>query len=59
MGFAGGLPLSLQLVGPALDDARVLAAAALFQARTDHHLRRPELPAAAPVAAVPNAVTGG
>jgi aspartyl-tRNA(Asn)/glutamyl-tRNA(Gln) amidotransferase subunit A len=67
MGFSAGLPLSIQLVGPALEDARVLAAAAAFQARTDHHLRRPELspPGGLPVAARPgqagsaSAVTGG
>jgi len=60
MGFSGGLPVSLQLVGPALEDARVLAAAALFQARTEHHLRRPELaPAGAPVAAASPLVTEG
>jgi aspartyl-tRNA(Asn)/glutamyl-tRNA(Gln) amidotransferase subunit A len=59
MGFSGGLPVSLQLVGPALEDARVLAAAALFQARTEHHRRAPELtPAGAPLAAAPRAVTG-
>jgi aspartyl-tRNA(Asn)/glutamyl-tRNA(Gln) amidotransferase subunit A len=60
MGFSGGLPLSLQLVGPALEDARVLAAAAAFQARTGHHRARPELaPAGAPVARAGRAVTGG
>jgi aspartyl-tRNA(Asn)/glutamyl-tRNA(Gln) amidotransferase subunit A len=60
MGFSGGLPLSMQLVGPALEDARVLAAAAAFQARTAHHRRRPELaPGGATVAAAARAVTGG
>jgi aspartyl-tRNA(Asn)/glutamyl-tRNA(Gln) amidotransferase subunit A len=65
MGFSGGLPLSMQLVGPALEDARVLAAAAAFQARTGHHRARPELapeapaPAGIPVAGGPRAVTGG
>jgi Asp-tRNA(Asn)/Glu-tRNA(Gln) amidotransferase A subunit family amidase len=50
MGFVGGLPRSLQLVGPALEDARVLGAAAWFQSRTRFHLERPFL--TAPVMAV-------
>jgi aspartyl-tRNA(Asn)/glutamyl-tRNA(Gln) amidotransferase subunit A len=41
MGFSGGLPLSLQLVAPPLEEARLLAAAMAFQARTSHHLQRP------------------
>ncbi|HEY6004519.1 MAG TPA: amidase [Anaeromyxobacter sp.] len=41
VGIAGGFPVSAQLVGPALEDARVLGAAALFQSRTSHHLQRP------------------
>jgi len=41
MGLASGFPLSMQLVGPPLEDARVLSAAALFQSRTSHHLQRP------------------
>lgn len=49
VGLAGGLPVSAQLVGPALEDARVLAAAALFQSRTSHHLQRP--PRAGPAVA--------
>jgi aspartyl-tRNA(Asn)/glutamyl-tRNA(Gln) amidotransferase subunit A len=49
MGFTGGLPVSLQLVGPPLEEARLLSAAALYQARTPHHLARPPL-AATPVA---------
>jgi aspartyl-tRNA(Asn)/glutamyl-tRNA(Gln) amidotransferase subunit A len=62
MGFAGGLPVSMQLVGPALEDARVLAAAAAFQARTGHHRARPPLdgsPPGVPVAGGRPAVTGG
>jgi aspartyl-tRNA(Asn)/glutamyl-tRNA(Gln) amidotransferase subunit A len=43
--------VSAQLVGPAGEDARVLAAAALFQARTSHHLQRPPL-AGGPAVAV-------
>jgi len=45
IGFSGGLPLSMQLVGPPLDEARLLSAAMLFQARTSHHLQRPPDPA--------------
>lgn len=54
IGFVGGLPVSAQLVGPPLDEARLLSAAATFQARTPHHLARPPLVAAPvpPVAAV-------
>jgi len=44
IGFSGGLPLSMQLVGPPLDEARLLSAAMLFQARTSHHLQRPPDP---------------
>jgi aspartyl-tRNA(Asn)/glutamyl-tRNA(Gln) amidotransferase subunit A len=53
VGLAGGAPVSAQLVGPALEDARVLAAAALFQSRTSHHLQRP--PRAAPALAAATA----
>jgi aspartyl-tRNA(Asn)/glutamyl-tRNA(Gln) amidotransferase subunit A len=54
MGFSRGLPVSMQLVGPPLEEVRVLSVAALFQSRTEHHLARPALPSrrAAPVAAV-------
>jgi len=40
-GESGGLPIGLQLVGPALDEATLLRVADAFQRRTDHHLRRP------------------
>ncbi len=40
---AGGMPLSLQIAGPAGRDAAVLNVAAAFQERTDHHLARPPL----------------
>jgi aspartyl-tRNA(Asn)/glutamyl-tRNA(Gln) amidotransferase subunit A len=53
MGFSGGLPLSLQLVGPAFEDARVLSAAAFFQSRTAFHLARPPDPAPPAVAVTP------
>ena len=41
VGLAGRFPVSARLVGPALEDARVLGAAATFQSRTSHHLQRP------------------
>jgi len=37
----GGLPVGLQLIGPALAEARLLRVAAAFEAATDHHARRP------------------
>jgi len=43
MGFAAGLPLSLQLVGPPRTEARLLSAGALLQARTSFHTARPPL----------------
>ncbi len=42
-GRVRGLPVGLQVLGPALEDARVLAVADLFQRLTDHHAARPEL----------------
>ena len=52
MGYSSGLPISMQLVGPPLEDRRVLSAAAAFQARTAFHAQRPPIGAAAPLAAV-------
>ena len=43
MGMARGLPVSLQLVGPPLAEARLLSAGAWLQGRTDFHLARPPL----------------
>jgi aspartyl-tRNA(Asn)/glutamyl-tRNA(Gln) amidotransferase subunit A len=43
MGFVQGLPISLQLVGPPLAEARLLSAGAWLQGRTDYHLARPPL----------------
>ncbi len=51
IGFEGGLPLSALVVGPPLEDARLLSAAASFQSRTSHHLQRPPEPAARPAGA--------
>lgn len=42
-GFHENLPVGMQLMGPALSDARLLAIAHAFQQRTDHHLRTPDL----------------
>ena len=49
-GLAGGEPAAVRLVAPPLDEARLLSAALLFQARTPHHLGRPA--ASQPIAAV-------
>ncbi len=35
------LPIGMQVIGPALADARVLHAGRVFEAATEHHLRRP------------------
>ncbi len=43
MGLVDGLPVSLQLVAPPLEEARLLSAASLFQARTSHHRARPPI----------------
>lgn len=42
-GFAGGLPVGMQLVGPSLSDVKLLAVGAAFQELTDHHLHQPPL----------------
>lgn len=44
-GLLGGLPIGMQLVGPALSEARMLNVAHQFQQHTDWHTRRPELAA--------------
>lgn len=52
MGFtAGGLPLSMQLAGPAFGEATILAAGDAYQQATDWHLRVPELAATATASA--------
>jgi aspartyl-tRNA(Asn)/glutamyl-tRNA(Gln) amidotransferase subunit A len=44
MGFTeAGLPLSMQIAGPAFGEAGVLAVGDAFQQRTDWHLRVPTL----------------
>jgi len=40
-GFSQGMPVGLQLLGSALDEATPLRVADAFQRRTDHHARRP------------------
>ena len=44
-GFASGLPVGLQLVGPAFRENTLLAVAMEFQNRTDWHKRRPPVAA--------------
>lgn len=47
-GFDGqGLPIGLQLMGPALGEERLLSIAHQYQLRTDYHTRRPPVVAAA------------
>ena len=38
-----GLPVGLQFIGRALDDAKVVQAARLYQSQTDWHTRRPSI----------------
>jgi aspartyl-tRNA(Asn)/glutamyl-tRNA(Gln) amidotransferase subunit A len=40
-GFAAGLPVGLQLIGPHFSEARMLNAAHRYQMETDWHLRAP------------------
>ncbi|HEX6984604.1 MAG TPA: amidase family protein, partial [Planctomycetaceae bacterium] len=42
-GFAGGLPVGLQLIGRPFDESGVLKAAHAYQQVTDYHTRRPAL----------------
>jgi len=42
-GFASGLPVGLQLIGPPLSEVRLLEVAHAFQQRTGHHLQTPPL----------------
>lgn len=45
MGFDGGLPLGLQIVGRHGDEATVCRVGAAFEAATGHAAARPYLPA--------------
>ena len=40
-----GLPIGVQLLAPALDEATLLRVADAYQRRTPHHLARPPEPA--------------
>ncbi len=40
-GFAGAMPVGMQIVGPAFSENMMLALANEFQKRTDWHKRRP------------------
>lgn len=40
---AAGLPIGMQLIGRAMDDARLLRIGAVFQSQTGHHLLRPAM----------------
>ena len=43
MGFnQRGLPQSITLIGNLYDEASIVAAAKLYQEKTDHHLKHPE-----------------
>jgi len=42
-GFAGGLPVAIQLAGPAFSENVLLAMGQEFQTRTDWHRRRPKV----------------
>jgi aspartyl-tRNA(Asn)/glutamyl-tRNA(Gln) amidotransferase subunit A len=41
-GFASGLPVGVQLIGPHFSEGRLLAAAHAYQRETDYHLRTPQ-----------------
>jgi aspartyl-tRNA(Asn)/glutamyl-tRNA(Gln) amidotransferase subunit A len=45
-GFAGELPVGLQVMGPAFAEGLVLRVARAYEAATDWHARRPPLEAA-------------
>ena len=47
-GFSAGLPVGVQVIGPAFGEATLLRVADAFQRATDYHARWPELPGARP-----------
>ena len=42
-GLADGLPVGLQIIGKAFDEATVLRAAYAYELSTEHHKLRPQL----------------
>jgi aspartyl-tRNA(Asn)/glutamyl-tRNA(Gln) amidotransferase subunit A len=42
-GFAGGLPVGLQIIGPALGEETVLRVAYAYEQATEWHKMRPQL----------------
>ncbi|MNN64573.1 Glutamyl-tRNA(Gln) amidotransferase subunit A [compost metagenome] len=42
-GFAGGLPVGLQIIGKEFDESTVLRVAHAFEQNTDYHKERPQL----------------
>jgi aspartyl-tRNA(Asn)/glutamyl-tRNA(Gln) amidotransferase subunit A len=50
-GFAGGLPLGLQLVAPRGEEARLVQVGHAFEQATDHAIPKPRLPVASSVSA--------
>jgi aspartyl-tRNA(Asn)/glutamyl-tRNA(Gln) amidotransferase subunit A len=42
-GFADGMPVGLQLMGPALGESAILRAAYAYEQATEWHTRRPPL----------------
>ena len=51
-GLVEGSPAAVRLLAPPLEEARLLSAAALFQARSSHHLQRPPQASAPAIATV-------
>ena len=45
IGFAGGLPMGMQIIGKAFDEAQICRIGAAFERSTDHAVRRPPLAA--------------
>ncbi|HSV27053.1 MAG TPA: amidase family protein, partial [Sedimentisphaerales bacterium] len=43
-GFDGkGLPIGLQILGPAFSEAKILKIAHMFESKTDHHTKAPAI----------------
>jgi len=54
-GYSNGLPLGMQIIGAPGSDAKVLRVGHAYQQATDWHLRAPQLSAAEPAEAAPQA----